>query len=69
MIISDGVFRDAGKEIVDLLFDTKCFREDISRDDMIVFEDLVVYSLASRYESYVKASKLFERMKKKDGRE
>lgn len=50
------------KSIVDLAFEAKFFKENVTRDDINSFEELIKYMLQSRFESYVKIQKLNERM-------
>lgn len=53
-------FKLDSKVIVDTLFDTQLFREDITRDEMITTEELIQYMMSSRFDSQLKANKLFE---------
>lgn len=50
------------KSIVDLAFEAKFFKENVTRDDINSFEELIKYMLQSRFEIYVKIQKLNERM-------
>lgn len=56
-------FSHDAKQIVDTMFDTKMLKQDITRDEMNVFEELIEFTLQSRFDSYVKAHALFEKLK------
>lgn len=57
--------RDA-KSIVDILFDNKLLSSDMSRDNMNSLEELIEGMMSGRFESYIKAEKLFGSLKSKD---
>ena len=46
------------KEIIDLLFDKKYFREDVSRTDMQEVENFLAWSFQSQCQSQVKCALL-----------
>lgn len=58
------IFKNDAKQIVDMAFDNKLFKDNITRDDMNSFEDLIQFLLQSRYESYVRVNYLMERIEK-----
>ena len=58
------IFKSDAKQIVDLFFETKLFKEDVTRDDMNETENLVQFLLESRFDSYVRINKLTERIDK-----
>ena len=62
--MDDKIFKQDAKQIVDLAFDKKLFKDEITRDDMNTFEELIDFLLSSRYESYKRAEKLLETLKK-----
>lgn len=62
--MEDRRFNNDAKSIVDALFDTKCFKEDVSRDHMNKMQELVAFMLKSNFESYVKITDLQKRLKK-----
>ena len=62
--MKDKTFKNDAKQIVDMCFDTKIFKENITRDDMNVFEEHITYLLQSRFESYKKLSSLMDRVNK-----
>lgn len=57
----EETFRKDAKQIVDLCFETKLLKEDVTRDTMNSFEDLISFMLQSRYDTYVKINKLFKK--------
>jgi len=63
-MIDEKIFRNDAKSIVDLSFDRKLFKNEITRDDMEGFEDLICFLLSSRYESYLKTEKLLQSLLK-----
>lgn len=62
--MEDKIFNDNAKQMVDIMFNTKLFKEDITRDDMAGFEDLIQYLLKYKFESYVKVEKFNQSVKK-----
>ena len=62
--MDENIFKQDVKQIVDLEFDKKLFKDEITRDDMNAFEELIDFLLSSRYESYKRAEKLLESSKK-----
>ena len=62
--MDEKIFKQDAKQIVDLAFDKKLFKDEITRDDMNAFEELIDFFLLSRYESYKKAERLLQRLKK-----
>ena len=62
--ISDNVFRQDAKTIVDMLFDKKLFVDDLTRDDMNALEDLVDLLLKSKLESHVRCHELLQSLDK-----
>lgn len=61
-MIDEKIYKADAKQIVDMLFNTKVFREDITRDGIDGVEDLIAFLLSSRFESYQRAEKLFEKI-------
>ena len=61
--MNDKIFKQDAKTIVDLAFDSKLFKDLVTRDNMNTFEDLIEYMLSSRFESYKKVEKLLESVK------
>lgn len=58
--MEDKYFKTDAKQIVDMLFDTKVFKDDMTRDDFNNLEDFVGYLLQSKFDSYVKVTKLMD---------
>ena len=61
--MDEKIFKQDAKQIVDLAFDTKLFKDEVTRDNMNSFEDLIGFLLKSRYESYKRAEALFASIK------
>ena len=62
--MDEKIFKQDAKQIVDLAFDKRLFKDEITRDDMNAFEELIDFLLSSRFESYKRADKFFEILKK-----
>lgn len=62
--IDNGIFKQDAKIIVDMLFDTKAFREDITRDSMDGLQDLILYLLQNRHDSHLRLTALTEKINK-----
>jgi len=58
--MNENIFKADAKSIVDTLFDTKVFTSRVTRDDMAILEELISFTLQSRFEGYVRANKLIE---------
>lgn len=56
-------YKQDAKQLVDHLFDSKIFKDDITRDDMINIEGLIEYLLSSRLDSYIRVNELREKVK------
>ena len=52
------------KSVVDLLFETKVFKEELTRDNLNSIEEFVGYLLETRINSNVKMLKFKEKFKK-----
>ena len=64
--MEDKIFKADAKQLVDMAFNNKLFKDELTRDDFNAFEDLIQFLLQSRFESYQRVEKL---MKSIDGRE
>jgi hypothetical protein len=62
--MEDKIFKTDAKQIVDMIFDNKLFKDEVTRDNMNGFEDLIQFLLQSRYESYLRCEKLFKSLEK-----
>jgi hypothetical protein len=61
--MTDQIFKADAKQLVDMLFDNKLFVERITRDDMASVEELLSFMMQSKYDSYVMARGLLDRIK------
>ena len=57
-------FKPDAKIIIDLLFDTKQFKEDVTRDDMNATEEFLTKMMEMRFDSFVSLTKLQDRIRK-----
>lgn len=57
-IMDDKIFKVDAKQIVDMAFDNRLFKDEVTRDDMNAFQDLIQFLMQSRFESYVRTEKL-----------
>jgi hypothetical protein len=64
IIMDEMIFKQDAKQIVDLAFDNKLFKDKVTRDDMNSFEELINFLLSSRYESYKRVDNLLGRLEK-----
>lgn len=55
-------FKQDAKQIVDMLFDTKCFKDDVSRDDMNSVEDFIKEMMQIKFESNLKLKSLIDKI-------
>jgi hypothetical protein len=62
--MDEMIFKQDAKQIVDLAFDNKLFKDEVTRDDMNSFEELINFLLSSRYESYKRVDNLLSRLEK-----
>lgn len=62
--MEDRIFKADAKAIVDTAFDSKIFKDTLTRDDINSFEDLIEYMLKSRFEAYKKLHLLLEKVEK-----
>lgn len=56
----DKRYHDDAKIIVNMLFDTKQFKESITRPEMEALDNYVAYLLKSRFESYLGLQKILD---------
>lgn len=62
--MEDKIFKSDAKAIVDTAFDSKLFKDTLTRDDFNSFEELIEYMLKSRFEAYKKLHVLIEKVEK-----
>lgn len=60
--MEDKIFKADAKLIVDMAFNNKIFKDELSRDDFNAFEELIQFLLKSRFESYQRIEKLMRRI-------
>ena len=63
---TNKIFKQDAKSIVDTLFETKIFRGDITRDELNTIEELIYYCMSARFDSLLRAEKLFKRINEKN---
>ena len=51
--MDEKIFKQDAKQIVDLAFDNKLFKDEITRDDMNGFQSLIQFLLSTAYPSYL----------------
>lgn len=64
--MDENIFKTDAKQIVDLAFDNKLFKDEITRDDMNGFEELIDFLLSSRYESYKRKDRFIKSLQKSE---
>lgn len=57
-------FQKDAKQIVDMLFDAKIFKDSITRDNMNITEDFISEMMSMSFESHLKAQILLESITK-----
>lgn len=57
------LFKADAKQIVDTIFDNKLFKDNVTRDNMNGFEDLIQFLLESKYNSHIKMLELTSKIK------
>jgi len=63
--MDEKYFSNDAKQIVDLMFDTKILREDITRDDMNTIESYVNFLLSSKFDMYKRTKELLDKINNK----
>ena len=56
-------FKNDAKQIIDMLFDNKIFIPTLTRDELNATEEFIEYSMQSRFDTHLKAEKLFSKIK------
>lgn len=59
---TEQYFKTDAKVIVDTLFDSKIFREDITRDLLNGTEEYLAFAMQSRFNSHQKAKALLDKI-------
>jgi len=63
--MEEKIFKNDAKQIVDLAFNSKLFKDDLTRDDFNSFEDLIQFLLQSRFDNIKKAEAFFDDISKR----
>ena len=63
---TNKIFKQDAKSITDTLFETKIFRGDLTRDELNTIEELIDYCMSVRFDSLLRAEKLYKQLKEKD---
>ena len=58
--MEERIFKNDAKQIVDLVFDAKLFRDDLTRDNLNSIEEMIQFMMQSRFESYQRALNLLK---------
>lgn len=61
----DRIFKNDAKFIVDMLFDSGVFVDNMTRDDMKATEDYISESMTLRFNSVLKGNDLARKIKEK----
>lgn len=62
--MDDKIFKQDAKQMVDMMFDSNLFHDNVTRDNMNTFEELIRFLLQSKFDSYMRLEKLKESVKK-----
>jgi len=62
--MNDKYFQQDAKQIVDMVFDAKVLRPDLTRDNLNSMEEFISYLLQSKFESYQKLENLMAKIEK-----
>ena len=62
---TNKIFKQDAKSIVDTLFETKIFKDNLTRDELNTIEELIDYCMSARFDSLLRAEKLFKQIKDK----
>ncbi len=65
--MEEKLFKQDAKSVTDLLFDTKFFKDDITRDNMNSIEEFIQFLLQSRFDSYIRLEKIVKSIDKSKG--
>lgn len=61
-------FKQDAKQIVDIMFEQKLFRDDLTRDDMNELEGLIKYMMDSRLNSILRLRELKQKIETRKGK-
>lgn len=60
--MEDRIFDADAKDIVDTAFDSKLFKDDLTRDTFNDFQELIAFMLKSRFEGYKRMATLLDKV-------
>lgn len=60
----EDCYQNQAKEIVDLMFETKCFNDKFTRDNMRSLEDLIAFYFQTNARSAYKSAEVILKFKK-----
>jgi hypothetical protein len=63
--MEEKIFKQDAKQIVDMAFNNKLFKEELTRDDFNAFEDYIQFCLQSRFDTYVRLEKLMNKIQER----
>ena len=53
MTMENKIFEQDAKQMVDMMFDANLFHDNVTRDNMNTFEELIRSLLESKFDSYI----------------
>ena len=62
---NSNLFKQDAKTIVDTLFESRVLHPNITRDEMMGLEELISFSMKSRFDGIKKAEELFNKINSK----
>jgi len=62
--MTDNIFKQDAKILVDCIFDKKMFNDTMTRDNMNIFEEIIAMNLQFKYESYISCKEFKEKLEK-----
>ena len=62
--MDDKIFKQDAKQMVDMMFESNLFHDNVTRDNMNTFEELIGFLLESKFDGYRRLEKLNESVKK-----
>ncbi len=60
------IHRTEAKTIIDMLFDNKMFRDDLTRDDLNKLEEYLHFSMNTRIKSHIRIGELMKKIESKN---
>lgn len=62
--MKENYFKQDAKQIVDMLFDNKIFRDNVTRDDLTAVETHLSYLLDQKFNSHLRLAELIKKINK-----